>query len=241
MDSFRVDFRSTCWSRILRLRDPDDGEYQDAFERLIGDYWRPIYSYVRRRGHPAHAAEDLTQSFFTGLFERDALRHLQQEGGTFRGYLRKAVDRFLVSDHRYRTREKRTPPKRLIPLDNLEAQLAPTIRRSEDPPEVVFERQWALDVLRLARERMKALYHESGREVAFEVFRRFVLAEERDRRTITQQELAEEHGLTVDQVNNTIHRGKAAFGNSIRLVIADYVTDASEVDEEVAALQQWFG
>ena len=45
----------------------------EAMEELCRLYWYPLYAYVRRRGHEAHEAEDLTQEFFLRLLAKNYL------------------------------------------------------------------------------------------------------------------------------------------------------------------------
>jgi RNA polymerase sigma-70 factor (ECF subfamily) len=37
------------------------------------NYWYPLYAYLRRRGHPADQAQDLTQEFFMRVLKADIL------------------------------------------------------------------------------------------------------------------------------------------------------------------------
>lgn len=63
----RRDFAPTVWTVVLRARD------RREFGALVERYWKPVYFYIRRRGHGVEDAKDLTQSFFADLLERDAL------------------------------------------------------------------------------------------------------------------------------------------------------------------------
>ena len=63
-------FPSTHWSVILQAaRDGDPGG-QAALEKVCQTYWKPIFGFVRRKGHPWHEAEDLTQDFITRFLAR---------------------------------------------------------------------------------------------------------------------------------------------------------------------------
>ena len=54
-------FQSTRWSVVRQAIDPASPEAQEALETLICSYWKPVYFFVRRRGHDAERAKDLKQ------------------------------------------------------------------------------------------------------------------------------------------------------------------------------------
>ena len=74
-------FTATHWSVVLAAGRADSPAAHDALARLCRDYWQPLYTYVRRRGHDAHDAQDLTQEFFARLLEKDWLKQVQSEKG----------------------------------------------------------------------------------------------------------------------------------------------------------------
>ena len=51
-------FATTHWSVVLTAKEGD------ALEKLCRAYWSPLYAYIRRDGHDATEAQDLTQEFF---------------------------------------------------------------------------------------------------------------------------------------------------------------------------------
>ena len=57
-------FTTTHWSMVLEAQGESPAA-QEALEKLCRTYWRPIFSFVRRRGARPEDAEDLTQAFFT--------------------------------------------------------------------------------------------------------------------------------------------------------------------------------
>ena len=44
-------------------------------------YWYPIYAFIRRKGNNADRACDLTQDFFTHLFEKEVLATVDRSKG----------------------------------------------------------------------------------------------------------------------------------------------------------------
>lgn len=64
-------FASTQWSLALAAGRHSTPEAEQALAKLCDAYWPPIYAYLRRRGYLAPEAEDLTQSFFVRLLEKN--------------------------------------------------------------------------------------------------------------------------------------------------------------------------
>src|SRR5436309_1791612 len=92
-------FTSTKWSLILNARESDGDEYRRHLESLIRLYWRPVYSYLRRkRGRRVEDAKDLTQSFFTFLLGRPFLDGVDPSKGRFRTYLLACLQNFLLNE-----------------------------------------------------------------------------------------------------------------------------------------------
>lgn len=94
----REKFQTTIWSEIVRAGDSRDSRASEALEQLCSAYWYPIYAFIRRRGHDAHEAQDLTQGFFTGLLERNYLRTADSSKGKFRSFLITAVKWHLANE-----------------------------------------------------------------------------------------------------------------------------------------------
>ncbi len=61
------EFPTTHWALVRRLGDRGSPEIDAALDWLCNSYWRPIYAYIRRRGHPPDRACDLTQDFFASI------------------------------------------------------------------------------------------------------------------------------------------------------------------------------
>src|SRR5215813_9409593 len=92
-------FTTTHWSVVLEAKGESPAA-QEALERLCRDYWRPIYSFVRRQGAGPEEAQDLTQGFFALLLERRDLRTVRKEKGRLRSYLLTALKHFLADERR---------------------------------------------------------------------------------------------------------------------------------------------
>jgi sigma-70-like protein len=91
-------FASTQWSLALAAGQRSTPEAEQALAKLCGAYWPPIYAYLRRRGYLAPEAEDLTQSFFVRLLEKNHLRDASPERGKFRSFLLASLKHFLANE-----------------------------------------------------------------------------------------------------------------------------------------------
>ena len=79
-------FATTHWSVVLAAKNGDSPTAANALEKLCRTYWQPLYAYIRREGHDATEAQDLTQEFFARLLERNYLGRLQHQRGKFRSF-----------------------------------------------------------------------------------------------------------------------------------------------------------
>ena len=77
-------FATTHWSVVLAARDGDSPAASEALNDLCRAYWPPLYAFIRRQGHDAAEAQDLTQEFFARLLERDYLTRPDQQRGNAR-------------------------------------------------------------------------------------------------------------------------------------------------------------
>src|SRR4051794_26148307 len=90
-------FATTRWSVVLRAAKQGDRQADDALAFLCGQYWFPLYAYIRRRIADANEAQDLTQEFFARLLEKNVLDHAAPERGRFRSFLLTSLNNFLAN------------------------------------------------------------------------------------------------------------------------------------------------
>ncbi len=66
-------FEPTRWSMIVAATGGNSTQARRALAHLCETYWYPLYAFVRREGHGADDAQDLTQEFFARLLEKNWL------------------------------------------------------------------------------------------------------------------------------------------------------------------------
>jgi hypothetical protein len=80
-------FATTRWTVVLSAGRKSSVQSERALGDLCQIYWYPLYAYVRRRGYTKEDAEDLVQSFFARLLEKNYLEGLDAGRGKFRAFL----------------------------------------------------------------------------------------------------------------------------------------------------------
>jgi DNA-directed RNA polymerase specialized sigma24 family protein len=108
----RSDFASTQWSMVLAAK--GDGA-SVAMADLCAAYWRPLYAYVRRSGRSVEDAQDLAQSFFSRVLEKNYLQHVDQALGKFRAFLLASLKNFMTNEWRRENTAKRGGSARMRP------------------------------------------------------------------------------------------------------------------------------
>jgi len=124
-------FATTHWSVVTTAGEGGSARAERALEILCRAYWYPIYVYVRRKGHGADDAQDLTQEFFAYLIRNDQLRRADREKGKFRTFLLSRLDYFLAREWTRAHRQKRGGQFTFISLD----EQTPEERYRLEPPD----------------------------------------------------------------------------------------------------------
>jgi hypothetical protein len=78
-------FPTTHWSVVLACADSDAGEKtaRKALDQLCKTYWRPVFAFACRCGHPVPDAQDLTQDFFVMVLKGHLLQRADPDRGRF--------------------------------------------------------------------------------------------------------------------------------------------------------------
>jgi RNA polymerase sigma factor (sigma-70 family) len=225
-------FLTTRWSLLLAAQQPSEERAREALAELCRMYWYPLYAYIRRRGHDACAAEDLTQAFFTHLLEKHALDSVSPERGRFRSFLLASCQHFLANEYERANALKRGGG-RVFSLDLSDADE----RYGREPqhtetPERLFERRWALALLEQSLQQLRGEYERDSKGQLFEALKGQLTGDG----TNPYATLAEELGLTQSAIKTAVHRLRKRYGEILREQIRETVASEGEIDEEVRAL-----
>jgi RNA polymerase sigma-70 factor (ECF subfamily) len=229
-------FPTTHWSRVARAGDPTTPEASAALAELCGAYWYPIYALIRRKGHGADAALDLTQDYFARLLEKGTVAAADPVKGRFRAFLLADCSFFLADRRDHDLALKRGGGRLVVPIDAHEAEGRYHHEPAHgDTPERLFERAWALALLDRTLDDLRRHYAATGRDPLFERLRPALTA---DPGAAPQAEIAQELGLTPGAVQVALHRLRARFAAVLRDRVAATLDNpsAADVDEEIRAL-----
>jgi RNA polymerase sigma-70 factor (ECF subfamily) len=225
-------FPSTHWATVLRTRDPASGERRLALSKLIETYWKPVYYYLRRRGNDPESSKDLTQSFFAALLERDALHDVAEGRGRFRSFLLAVLRNFVADEHDRDVALKRGGGAGTLSLDFASAEMnLPWTPSSQETPDAVFRRSWALRVMAQAWESLREHYASRGRVAEYELFRDHLSLAE-----VPYDEMARKLGLTETDIKNRVHAARQRIASAIRSVIRSYTDTEEDAKEELRDL-----
>jgi DNA-directed RNA polymerase specialized sigma24 family protein len=225
-------FPTTRWSRVARAGDLGGADARAALAELCTAYWYPIYALVRRLGHGAADALDLTQDYFARLLEEPVLAAADRTRGRFRAFLR-ADCRFFLAGLRDRERaEKRGGSRPPLSIDARDAEGRYLIEPADGlTPERLFDRAWALALLGRALDRLADDYAATGRAVVFEALRPALVDH---RGSASHAELAARLGLSVGALHQAASRLRKRYREALRDEIAatlDDPSDAAVADE----------
>jgi RNA polymerase sigma-70 factor (ECF subfamily) len=227
-------FATTHWSVVLNARSEDSSQALVAIEKLARAYWYPLYAYIRRKGHDAHTAEDLTQEFFARVISRNFFARVDRTKGRFRSWLLGAMNHFLAHEWEKARAQKRGGGATLIPLD--EAQANERYERHlavETAPEKFFDQQWALTMLERAATRLRATYLAEGRPEMYDRLKPFVSA---GSPAPSYAEAALQLSLTESALKSAVHRLRQRFHEFVREEVAQTVCTPSDLDDELRYL-----
>jgi RNA polymerase sigma-70 factor (ECF subfamily) len=225
------EFLTTHWSLVAAAGSDAASrpDAREAMEKLCRAYWYPLYAFVRYSGHAADEAQDLTQAFFTRIIEKGGFATADPARGRFRSYLLGAMKHFLANEwHRGRAL-KRGGGATLLEWDSLD----PEARYALEPAEAIdphagFDRQWALQTIARALEKLQAEMQSRGKGETFDALKGCLTGAEPDR-----LETAAILGMTEGALKVAVHRLRQRYRELLRAEIAETLADPSEVDLEM--------
>lgn len=230
-------FATTHWSVVLTAGSHHDTtRARDALSRLCRVYWYPLYAYVRRRGHSAHDAQDLTQAFFEQLLRRQSLASADPERGRFRSFLLAAMNHFLVSEWKKSVAQKRGGGAENLSLDWAAAEQRFDLEPATTvAPDRIFERQWALTLLDEVLNRLEREYGAEDKAALFAALKETLMGQ---RESQPYAELAQSLGMNEGAVKVAVHRLRKRYRELIRAEIANTLDHGEDVEAEMRHLFQ---
>lgn len=245
-------FPTTRWSLIVKIRSQDKETSAQALEQICGDYWAPLYNFLRIQGDSREEAEDHVQGFFLHMLSKDGFAMIDlpmkveedsnvthyDSYGTLRSYLLTCLKNFRSNMYRIKTAKKRGGRKFTLSIDHDFANKQ--LQDLEDSglnPEKCFDRAWALNLINLVTKRLELKYEKRGKLEFFQNFEP-LLAWNDNTGGESYAELAKRLGVSVQAVKNGVHRLRRNLGDDIKAEVARTIDDKAgvTVEEELAAL-----
>lgn len=227
-------FASTRWSLVAAAGRSSSAESAQALAVLCETYWYPLYAYVRRGGHGAHEAQDLTQEFFARLLARGNLRTADRQRGKFRTFLLASLKNFLASEWRKEQAQKRGGGCAAVSLDFAVGESRYSLEPAHElTPERIFERRWALTLLDQAITKLRDEFVNAGKVDLFDSLKGTLGGESA---AASYGEIANRLDITEGAVKTAAHRLRRRCRELLRAEIAQTVAKDEDIDDELREL-----
>jgi RNA polymerase sigma-70 factor (ECF subfamily) len=227
-------FPHTRWSQVLAATQRDSAESAVALEAVCRAYWQPLCTYVRRCGHSSHDAEDLTQEFFRHLLEKRWLDSADPDKGRLRTFLIVMLKNFMSNEWRRASAQRRGGGRAHAPLDTAFAETRSAADQGSSlAPDEAFDRQWALTLLNLTVERLRAEFAAAGKPADFDALKDSLMAA---RGTIDYVAVATKLGVNEGAARVAAHRLRKRFREIYREEISQTLVDGADVEAELRYL-----
>jgi DNA-directed RNA polymerase specialized sigma24 family protein len=231
-------FPTTRPSFVESMSSAVDGTRAQAEGVLVRTYWKPVYKYVRLRFRKHNEdAKDLTQGFLAHVLEKGWIARFDPRRGSFRAFLRLALDGFVANEHKAGAREKRGGGRSALDLDfdSAEGELAHLEPITADGVEAWFDAQWRRELFSAALLELERASQDSGQSVRMEIFRRYDLADDAETRP-TYARLGHELGLDEFAVTNHLSAARRKLRSILVEQLRAQTNDEAEFQSELRAL-----
>lgn len=229
-------FPTTRWSHVILARAGGE-EAAVMLNDLCGRYWRPIYAFARHRGLSSHDAEDMTQSYFARLLgEGRVIDRADRSKGRFRAFLIQDFKFFLANQVSKGNTQKRGGGVSVISMDTAWAEeRLGLIEAADADAEAYFDRQWALETIRQAREQVAQDYARQNKQALFAVLQAGLL---HPPNAAKYEQWQQELGMSVGALKVALSRLRERFRKTLETQIRETVTTPEELKEEMRHLRQ---
>jgi RNA polymerase sigma factor (sigma-70 family) len=227
-------FVTTHWSVVLVAGRTDSTRAQSALARLCQTYWYPLYAYVRRRGHSAQDAQDLTQEFFARLLECHTIANADPNRGRFRSFLLSAMNHFLAHEWDKLRAQKRGGGYQILSLDLARAEERYDLEPADNSsPDKLFDKHWAGALLEEVLNQLEAEYQQAGKAGLFAALKQTLTGTHESQPYAV---LATRLGMNETAVKVAVHRLRKRYRELLRVEIANVVADPEQAEDELRHL-----
>jgi RNA polymerase sigma factor (sigma-70 family) len=225
-------FPNTRWSVVLAAR-WQTAESAAALETICRAYWYPLYAYVRRTGRSPHDAQDLTQEFFRRLLEKRWLDSVDREKGRLRTFLIVSLKNFIINEWRHASALRRGGGRAHAQFDTAFAESRFAADSHSLAPEETFDQQWALTLLDLTVNRLRAEFAAAGKPGEFDTLKNCLMA---GRGAIDYAAVAQQLGANEGAARVAVHRLRKRFRAIYREEISQTLAEGEDLEDELRHL-----
>lgn len=214
---------------------------QEALEEFFEQYWYPMYALMRSRGETHEDAADLVQGFIAEqLLKREQVRNWKPEEGRLRTFLKVALDRFRISEHRRATAQKRGGERarfgHRMDFTWAEDHYAGSLS-DLNSPDKLYDRAWADSVVQQAITRVAEEYEERGRLEEFQLLSQHLSGRTGDAEAIGYRTIAEQLGTTPNNVKQKMSGYRQRLRSAL-IAVTKQTVGSGQVEDEVEYLSQ---
>lgn len=230
-------FPPTMWSMVrLAVADGQPGA-DKALNDLCKLYEGPILAFILRKGHAPDTAEDLKQSFFEHLLEKNALSEVACLKLKLRAFLITKLQGFLIDRHRHDTAQKRGWGQVVRMADLSETQALLTESVEDLTPVVAFHRQWLETIAANAMRELHIDYTHRGLSSLFVALAPFITGAGETSLAELSQVLKRPEGTLKSDISRLRAKCQALIRNQIAATLDDPTPEkiAAELRELMAS------
>ena len=228
-------FGSTEWDIVFNSGNADSSQHDRCISELCSRYWYPLYSFARFNGLSNEDAQDLTQSFFLHLLQKESLQRVDPAKGRFRSFILASFRNHLSTCRQYASAAKRGGGRPLLDLDahqNEGRSLEPV---DEVTAETFFDANWAQLLIERVTLGLREDYRRRGKSDQFEQLQCY-LGNESEPDAKSYAEAGRVLGMSGNGVKTLVFRMRQRFAALMRQEVARTLFHPRDIDLEIHAL-----
>lgn len=230
-------FPATSPTIMQELGSADPEVRRRRLQDLVARYWKPVYFVMRSSWAKTNEdAKDLTQEFFTrSMLEGSLVRSFDPTKGSFRTFLKGALQHFMMNHARDQATLKRGGDVQVLRLGVPDEDVSSLVANHASlPPDRLFDAAWKADVLSRALRNLEEKLRAEGKHDSFRIFQRYDLGEAPE--APSYENLAAEFGMSVNRVKHSLRTARALYRASVTEILRGTVDNAELLEEEIRDL-----
>jgi DNA-directed RNA polymerase specialized sigma24 family protein len=231
-----VRFRTTQWELVLNARNANSSQQDRCLSELCSRYWFPLYKFAIFTGLSNEDAQDLTQSFFLYLLQKESLQHVDPAKGRFRSFLLASFRNHLSTHRQYASAAKRGGGKQLIDLDAHDGEERHHLEPADElTAETFFDANWAQLLIERVTIRLSEEYRQRGKSRQFDRLQCYLeVGSEPDAKSY--EEAGRVLGISGNGAKTLVFRMRQRFAALMRQEVAQTLLNPGDIDAEIHAL-----